>query len=207
MLENVLKWMTDSDTNLTVVCIHRLSARWKLLVFIYVHLRLSAPAMYTKQQSGWCRYLSSILTHYYYHNSMSKILEPCKEKFFRSKSFRISFRFRLNTNNIYIQFIWRDCHFNKQGKFLSYITFVFHTLKTVYTETAYLWFSNSMINMRHLYNIFPCSRISNGRRVHDFETNTSAHSQTIHLSGAFTNSCIFWIKWNYINIHRWTSKL
>jgi len=56
MLENVLKWSTDSNTNLTVVCRHRWSrssadedhsAGWKLLIFTYVHLRLSAPAMST----------------------------------------------------------------------------------------------------------------------------------------------------------------
>jgi len=37
MLENMLKWSTDSDTNLTDVY---------------------------RQQSGWCRYLNSILTHF-----------------------------------------------------------------------------------------------------------------------------------------------
>ena len=42
-LENVLKWSTDSDTNLTVVCRN---------CDVY------------RQQSGWCRYLYSILTHF-----------------------------------------------------------------------------------------------------------------------------------------------
>ena len=44
MLENILKWRTDSDANLTD---EDRSAGWKLPVFIYVHLRLSAPAMST----------------------------------------------------------------------------------------------------------------------------------------------------------------
>ena len=46
MLENVLKWRTDSDTNLNVVCRHH----WSRDAF--------------RQQSGWCRYLSSTLTHF-----------------------------------------------------------------------------------------------------------------------------------------------
>ena len=45
MLENMLKWMTDSDTNLTIVWRHRWSRKMTMKVDKYFHRDLSAPAM------------------------------------------------------------------------------------------------------------------------------------------------------------------
>jgi hypothetical protein len=43
MLENMLKWMTDSETNLTIVCRHRWSRKMTMKVDKYLKL----PAMST----------------------------------------------------------------------------------------------------------------------------------------------------------------
>ena len=70
----MLKWSTDSDINLTVVCRHR----WRLFHFSWwrPQCRLKASNIYLcssssicssdvyGQQSVWCRYLYSILTHF-----------------------------------------------------------------------------------------------------------------------------------------------
>ena len=78
----MLKWRTDSNTNLTFVCRHRWSrqmtmkvdrclklsdrsAGWKLQAFIYFHRHLSAPAMSTDNSQVGVAICTTFLTIIY----------------------------------------------------------------------------------------------------------------------------------------------
>ena len=47
MLENMLKWMTDSDINLTIVCRHRWSRKMTMHCGLHQRKGKTAPAMST----------------------------------------------------------------------------------------------------------------------------------------------------------------
>ena len=73
MLENMLKWMTDSDTNLTIVCRHRWSRKMMMKVDKYLKLsartavfisrrgRLPLPLMKTAVYAQSFKYLSAFI--------------------------------------------------------------------------------------------------------------------------------------------------
>ena len=59
----MLKWMTDSDTNLTIVCRHRWSRKMMMKVDKYLKLsaRTALPLMKTAVQAESFKYLSTFI--------------------------------------------------------------------------------------------------------------------------------------------------